>query len=165
MDKKKLEIGGHKKQNTFTNYTVIKYLTSPRTVKHNYQIPSSKMEVINLHKDSGRKKSKKMYNSILGSDNTSKKRLKKDPKSTLMTSIQNVISHPSKAPVAYQIKPKKLKKKPFVPLSAKGKGISSTIELSKSRKSSSRKANLLPKTHIKSKSSISANKTIRNSGE
>lgn len=41
----------HKKQNTITNYSVFKFLTSPRSTKNNYKMPSTRLEVINLNKE------------------------------------------------------------------------------------------------------------------
>lgn len=131
-----MHASGHKKQNTMTNYNIFKFLTSPRSSKHNYCIPSSRMEVgntcglpsltnpvlqvINLNKENNCKKkpkNKKLYSSMAGTDSSStRKKCRRDTKSkdggSLMSSLQEAIGLPSKVPSAYQIKPKRCKKKP-----------------------------------------------------
>lgn len=52
LDKHKngIPMGGHKKQNTLTNYSVFKYLTTPRGVKPHYNMPSSRLEVSMIYR-------------------------------------------------------------------------------------------------------------------
>lgn len=47
MEKPKLAVNAtiHKKQNTLTDSSIFKYLTSPRSSKNKYKIPSSRLEV------------------------------------------------------------------------------------------------------------------------
>lgn len=184
-----VHVSGHKKQNTMTNYNIFKFLTSPRSSKHNYCIPSSRMEVgltwglpsvaktiessseanpvlqvINLNKDSNCKKkckNKKLYSSVVGTESSStRKKCRRETKSkeggSLMYSLQEAIGLPSKVPAAYQIKPKRCKKKPSGESCPKNKAL-----LSNKSKKSCRKSDIVSKTHLKSKSIVTGIKSIR----
>lgn len=105
-----------------------------------------------------------MYNSVIGTDcnSTMKKSGKKDGKSkdpsSTMGSFHESTNHPSKIPLAYQIKPKKLRRRVTGHISAKNKLAHQPIELTKIRKSSTKKSGGIVKSHMKSKSILNGMK-------
>jgi hypothetical protein len=74
----------HKKQNTITNYSVFKFLTSPRSTKNNYKMPSTRLEVINLNKEHNlrrKNKGRKLFGYSVAGDTpvpSKKKSIKRD---------------------------------------------------------------------------------------
>lgn len=168
-----------KKKTTLTGYTNRNYLTSPRRTlvhkkPHNYA--SSRMEVINLNKDQGKaprkSKPKKLYGSniVLNTKNTmvsneiiaakKAKLLKPTNRSkdgSNFGSFEESMQHPLKIQGAYQIKPKRSRKKTNLS-STKFKNnftfVNYPAETTKSRKSS-RKSELKSNSHLKTKSIMS----------
>jgi hypothetical protein len=170
-----------KKKTTMTGFNNLNYLTSPRGIKKPTNFASSRMEVINLNKDQckvpKKTKAKKLYGSniVLSTKNTSisneliaskkAKLLKPMNKSKDMAnfgSFEETISHPIKLNGAYQIKPKRSRKKPNLS-TAKFKNtlnlINYPLESSKSRKSS-RKPDMKSSNHLKTKSIMTSVKTF-----
>jgi hypothetical protein len=154
-------ISSHKKQNSLANYSIFKFLTSPRTTKNSNKIMSSRMEVINLNKDMKPKKKlrdKKVYSSVIDSDissliKKSSKRRPEKPGSSLLNFSNEAVGLPNKAPTAIQIKPKKFKKRLTMGgvHSSKGNYASLPTEIPTSRhRNTSRKSVILPKSHMKS---------------
>ena len=156
----------HKKQYSLANYSIFKFLTSPRSTKNSNKILSSRMEVINLNKDMKPKKKqrdKKVYSSVVDTDTsslakkTTKRRIEK-PGSSILNYSNEAVGLAIKTPVAYQIKPKKFKKRLTMGglNSAKSKHTPSQndIHTSQTRKSA-RKSRLASKGHLKSQSIMS----------
>lgn len=80
--------------------------------------------------------------------------------SSLRQSLQEAIGHSCKVPTAYQIKPKKLKKKTMGWSSSKNKYNVYPME-AKTRKSSKRSGQLTATSHFKSKSFLNGGKASK----
>lgn len=169
-------VSSHKKQNSLANYSIFKFLTSPRSKKNSNKIMSSRMEVINLNKDMKPKKKlrdKKVYSSVIDSDipsliKKSTKRRTEKPGSSILNFSNEAVNLPNKTPTAIQIKPKKFKKRlTMVGVhSSKGKYVSLPSEIPTSRhRNTSRKSVILSKGHMKSHSIYNEVKMQKSTGK
>jgi hypothetical protein len=170
-------ITSHKKQNSLANYSIFKFLTSPRTTKNSNKIMSNRMEVINLNKDMKPKKKlrdKKVYSSVIDSDistliKKSSKRRTEKPGSSLLNFSNEAVGLPNKTPTAIQIKPKKFKKRLTmggIIHSSKGKYVTLPAEVPSSKhRNTSRKSVILSKSHMKSNSICNEVKMQKSAGK